>query len=82
MLNTNAKYIRRKLIRTGSVEASMRDDRGKHCAKLDAAKAASVRARVACGESQRAIARELGVSQRTIWQLVRGETWKSNDLPR
>lgn len=44
--------------------------------RLTAEQVASARRRFAAGETQSAIAREFGVTQRAIWSIVRGKTWK------
>ena len=45
-------------------------------AKLSDAKVASIRARYKSGGvSQRMLAREFGVTQRTIWRVVNGKNW-------
>lgn len=44
-------------------------------AKLTTAIAADIRARHEAGESQARLGRRYGVSQRAVWQVVRGLTW-------
>jgi HNH endonuclease len=48
--------------------------RGDHGLSLEQARA--IRARVAAGEVQRAIARELGLHFTTVNRIVKGRTWK------
>ena len=44
-------------------------------AKLTTEIAADIRSRHAAGESQSALGRRFGVSQRAVWQVVHGLTW-------
>jgi hypothetical protein len=44
-------------------------------AKLDESLAEQIRARHRAGESQRALARAFGVSQRQVWSVVHGLAW-------
>lgn len=45
-------------------------------AKLTEKQVLLVRERFAAGETQSALARELGVTQHSVWAIVRGVTWK------
>lgn len=49
---------------------------GHPAAKLTDAKVRDIRRRAAAGETQRALAREYGVTQPAIMQVVRRRTWK------
>lgn len=65
----------------GTAKANIRDMMAKGRAKfggqcLAPQQVADVRRRVAAGESQRAIARELKVHYTTINRIVRGRTWE------
>lgn len=44
--------------------------------KLYTSEVREIRARVAAGESQAALAREFGVADSTMWTLVRGRSWQ------
>ena len=46
-------------------------------AKLTSDRVREVRAALASGKSQRAVARDFGVSQRAIWGIANGDAWKS-----
>lgn len=52
----------------------------KRTAKLSIKKAEEIKARYANGETQRSIAKELGVSPMTISRAARGESWKNHDV--
>ena len=54
-------------------------ERVKNTARFTPEKVRAIRARVGSGESQSAIARELGVKPSSIWQIVRRRTWKHID---
>jgi hypothetical protein len=45
-------------------------------ARLTAASVAAIRAALAGGEEQRAVARRYGVSQSTVWRVLHGKTWR------
>jgi hypothetical protein len=46
------------------------------CAKLDERKVAEIKARVDCGESQKKLAFEFGVSPGAINHIAKGRKWK------
>jgi len=50
-----------------------------HQAKLTEADVAEIRRALAAGDSQRATARRHGVSQRSVWNIAKGKTWRRTD---
>lgn len=67
---------------TAAVNAADRDEHGttargvrNGAARLTDSKVVGIRFRASRGESQRSIARALGVSQRTVGHVIRGERW-------
>ncbi|MDQ5960410.1 MAG: hypothetical protein QG592_1493 [Pseudomonadota bacterium] len=55
---------------------SLRADRGVKNTKLTESKVRDIKQRVSCGERQRVLADEYGVSQAVISAIVRGKWWK------